>query len=178
MILRRQSLHRAVAQVRREMRALSLWQDHLAQVQIRHGWFAVALGYQWYGDRSDDRVAGDVVIPRFSLTRVWERISGQKRTSLVDLVRHELAHAFADLHGGWFRSKVFSKAFGRPHDAVAPVNYHPEEHLSAYAATSPCEDFAETFMTFVRHRGVLPKRFDTEAIRRKWDFVNDLRVSG
>ncbi len=46
--------------------------------------------------------------------------------------------------------------------------------MSEYAATAPAEDFAEVFMLYVKHSGVLPARNDTPAIRRKWRFVGQL----
>ncbi|MBR0459548.1 MAG: hypothetical protein IJJ26_09950 [Victivallales bacterium] len=45
--------------------------------------------------------------------------------------------------------------------------------VSAYARTSTQEDFAETFMFFLKYRGVLPKEFSRQkAIRLKWETVD------
>lgn len=49
--------------------------------------------------------------------------------------------------------------------------------MSGYAATSPMEDFAETFMIYVRSMGELPERYDNAAIRRKWAFIRRLGKS-
>ena len=46
--------------------------------------------------------------------------------------------------------------------------------FSEYAATAPAEDFAETFMLYVRHGDRLPAHHDTIPIRRKWRFIRDL----
>ena len=40
------------------------------------------------------------------------------------------------------------------------------------AASLPCEDFAETFHHYLRHKGRLPVRLhDKPAIVRNWNFV-------
>jgi len=48
--------------------------------------------------------------------------------------------------------------------------------VSTYAATQPAEDFAETFMHFVRLKGALPRKWKTPAIRPNWTFVKGLRA--
>ncbi len=45
-------------------------------------------------------------------------------------------------------------------------------HLTPYAATNPCEDFAETFHFYLRHKGRLPLRLKAKLVTaRKWDFI-------
>jgi hypothetical protein len=46
--------------------------------------------------------------------------------------------------------------------------------VSEYAATSLSEDFAETFMLYLKYDGELPERFNTWRIRRKWTFIKDM----
>ena len=36
------------------------------------------------------------------------------------------------------------------------------------------EDFAETFMVYLRSKGTLPECFSTPSIRRNWKFIRDL----
>ena len=100
----------------------------------------------------------------------------EARCSLRDVIRHEYGHAVAH----WYprliqRSTRFAETFGG--------NYWAEDHrdaedqgdfVSDYAMTMPKEDFAETFMHFLRHQGVLPKKFGTRAVKRKWRFISDL----
>ncbi len=45
-------------------------------------------------------------------------------------------------------------------------------YVSAYARKYTQEDFCETFMLFLKHKGVLPKEFSRrKAIRAKWEAV-------
>jgi hypothetical protein len=57
------------------------------------------------------------------------------------------------------------------------LEYDPYYHVTKYAATAPAEDFAEVFWLYLKHKGKLPKKFETEAISRKWNFVAELRKS-
>lgn len=50
----------------------------------------------------------------------------------------------------------------------------PEFHVSDYASTDASEDFAETFMLYLRHRGRLPPWHQTTAKREKWRFILDV----
>ncbi len=98
-------------------------------------------------------------------------------TSLRDVLRHEFAHTIADTHRGLFRSGYFSEAFGAGHHWKFGWQYAPEHHVSEYAASAPAEDFAETFMVYVRHGGVLPARHASTPIRRKWTFIRRLSAA-
>ena len=61
-------------------------------------------------------------------------------------------------------------------DAEAAARAH--EHLTPYAATNPCEDFAEVFAYFLRHKGRLPVRLRAKpAIAWKWRFIRSLAES-
>ncbi len=42
-----------------------------------------------------------------------------------------------------------------------------KDFVSDYAATSACEDFAETFMTYLRHRNSLHKFKSRRGVHRK-----------
>ena len=98
--------------------------------------------------------------------------------TLADVIRHEYAHAWYWLEPKFVDAAWFREAFGgsylgkqRPIDAWressgedldgAPATWDREfrkEFVSEYAATRLCEDFAETFMYFLRYRRSL-KRF-------------------
>lgn len=98
---------------------------------------------------------------------------------LVGLITHELGHSFLYHHWHWTSSKSFRRAFGevnkayrglddtwvyfqRRRVAIAPTN-----HVSAYAARHPQEDFAETFRFYVTRRGRLRELFAEFGRKRK-----------
>ena len=85
-----------------------------------------------------------------------------------------LRSGLLQVHHELRRLGFLSTAFGAGHDFDKRDAFDPEVHLTPYAAHSPGEDFAETFMIFVRTGGVLPERNGSTAIKRKWRFLNDL----
>ncbi len=127
----------------------------------------VAYGWHWYGG------SGEIHVPRISWSRLSHLFSGGY-TSLRDVLRHEYAHAIADTHRGLIRSEKFGDAFGAAHSWDFEWEHDPDHHVTSYAATAPAEDFAETFMLYLRHGGRLPARHGTMPIRRKWRFIRDL----
>lgn len=161
-------LNRAVSDVQSELDAHGFLDRKLAEVDVYLSWCGVALGWCWYG------TTGDIHIPAVSIGKLYECIRGESRTSLRDVVRHEYGHALAHTHKGLFCSVPFKRAFGSHHDADIQWDYDAERHVTSYAATSPSEDFAETFMLYLRHNGDLPQRLNTWRIRRKWRFIKDL----
>jgi hypothetical protein len=47
--------------------------------------------------------------------------------------------------------------------------------VTEYAASMPCEDFAETFHFYLRHKGRLPLRWANKPdIIHKWKFIESL----
>ena len=74
------------------------------------------------------------------------------------------------------KSRRFREIFGGPYQSTEPVaDFDPEAHLTPYAASSPCEDFAETFHYFLRHKGRLPRHLKSKPpITRKWRFLESL----
>jgi hypothetical protein len=126
--------------------------------------FGTAFGWQHYGS------SGEIHIPAVSLARLC-RLIGYEYCSLRNVLRHEYGHALADTHRGLFRSREFVSAFGASHEAEIEWEFDPEHHVSRYAATSPMEDFAETFMLYVAHSGAMPRHLDTTVIRTKWRFI-------
>jgi hypothetical protein len=84
---------------------------------------------------------------------------------LVGLICHELGHSFLYHHWKWTDSEPFLEAFGEVDKMyrVSDLGWvdfqrrritttHPN-HVTAYAATHPQEDFAETFRLYVTRRG-------------------------
>jgi hypothetical protein len=73
------------------------------------------------------------------------------------------------------RSSRFRKVFGGDYnDSDHPRAGKEGEFVSQYAQTDPAEDIAEVGMLFLKHKGKLPTRFNTPAIKKKWQFVRDL----
>ncbi|NMB74748.1 MAG: hypothetical protein GYA21_06415 [Myxococcales bacterium] len=160
-------LNRAVSRVQDELIRHGFWDDTLSDVDVYLVPLGTALGWQ-LNDGS-----GEIRIPLASLSRLGEVFRGCY-TPLADVLRHEYGHAIADTHRGLFRARRFSSAFGATYQNDTEWEFDPECHVSEYAAKSACEDFAEVFMLFLRHRGRLPQKFDTPTIRDKWKFVREL----
>jgi hypothetical protein len=117
------------------------------------------LGYQ----------VGNIYIPQWVIMHgIWKN-----RGSLRDVVRHEYAHA-VEYHYPMLttRSKRFKTAFSGPY----PGDYDEvgNFYVSKYASTQQTEDFAETFMIFVRHGGKIPNKLKTTQIKHKWKFIAEL----
>lgn len=93
-----------------------------------------------------------------------------------DILRHEYGHAFAVEHPSLVRrSREFCDTFGGRYDSRSQaVAYSQTEHVTEYAATSPQEDFAETFMTYVRAGGRVSKFRRRGGVYRKLQFVRAL----
>ena len=161
-------LNRALADVRAELEKFGFWNPRLANIDVYLTWFGSAYGWQHY------RRSGDIEITAFSLCRLCEAIPGSESVPLRDIVRHEHAHAIADTNRSLIRSRQFRNAFGTHHDDIEPACYDPDQHISKYASTNACEDFAETFMYYVKHKGKLPTAFNTPTIKKKWNFVRQL----
>lgn len=109
-----------------------------------------------------------IVIPWVSLNRTVRTIP------VASVLRHEYGHAWAWKNDKLVNSRTFSKAFGDIHDGDTIWEYDPECFVTQYAATSPCEDWAETFMMFIEHRGKLPRKWRGTLIQDKWNCVNKL----
>ena len=46
--------------------------------------------------------------------------------------------------------------------------------MNSMAPSEPSEDFAETFMLYMKHKGNLPKEFRRKAIKAKWAAVKSI----
>lgn len=112
-------------------------------------------------------------------------VLGRKRRELVPwpmlvgLIAHELGHSFLFHHWRWTRSPQFRRVFGEVDKAYRVdddtpiyferrrVAYEPVDHVSAYAATHPLEDFAETFRFYLTRRRRLRELFAELGRKRK-----------
>ena len=106
---------------------------------------------------------------------LWKDLGA--KANAPDVLRHEFAHAIADFYpGAVSRGGTFRAAFGGPCGArpaeCRGVEGWNERYVSEYATKSTEEDFAETFMLFVKHKGKIPAKFARlPAIRKKWKAV-------
>jgi hypothetical protein len=160
-------LNRALSDVTGELDRLGVFDERVHAVDVYLVPFSTAYRYQL------DRGTGEIRIPMLSLSKIGDLFRHQY-TSLRDVLRHEYAHAIADTHRGLIRSRRFRAAFGDAHDVACSYHFDSEIHITEYAANRPWDDFAETFMVYVRQRGRLAKRHTTPWIKDKWRFVRDL----
>ena len=114
-----------------------------------------------------------IVFPMFYL-------AGGEKDSSIDIFRHEFGHALADLYPAALkRGSVFLKAFGGAYGDKPARGTDPDDWegrcVSRYAAKQTQEDFAETFMLFVKHKGKIPAKFAKKpVIRKKWKAVAEI----
>jgi hypothetical protein len=160
-------LTRTNIQVTCELERLDFWSEDLDEVVV----WLVPVSTCYYGWHSG--TPGSISIPSISLAQLGDFFSG-RYLRLTDILRHEWAHALADVHPGFVECRAFVRCFGGEYeDPEGPEEYDRELHVSKYAATMPAEDFAETFHFYIRHKGRLPVRLaGRPAIVRKWDYMD------
>lgn len=159
-------LSRASLKVAAELACHGIWSQRLQAVPVKLVPVGTAYGWHCY------HCVGEICVPRVSLAKLRDLLSGSY-TGVADVVRHEYGHALHNSHRGLFRSRRFSEAFGRAHDSTVHEDYNPALHVSPYAATAACEDFAETFMFYLRRKGKVPIQ-STPALSMKWHFIGEL----
>ena len=109
---------------------------------------------------------------------LWKDLGA--KANALDVIRHEFGHALADLYPGALKKGgVFRAAFGGSYGGTPAekrgVDGWEERYVSEYATSATQEDFAETFMLFVKHKGKIPARFARKpAIRKKWKAVAEI----
>ncbi len=164
----------AFYRVRRELKAMGLlWpQSPLDKTQCHHegpltlsglSGFGGVMGFYSFEDH-------DIHVPAFWPAALLPWYKGR---CMTDVLRHEFGHALADAYPQYFHCKHFADAFGRSYGRWKVAEDGDEgNYVSAYARTYTQEDFAETFMLYVKYKGVLPQEFArNEAIRAKWEEV-------
>jgi hypothetical protein len=159
-----QDLCRANDQVCAELVKLSLWSPRLESVEVY--WVPASWAYHgWYQSH--------IYIPAVNGPQLADFIAGQ-HTRLTDVLRHEWAHALAEKRDDLTDTPRFIRTFGGPYESSSRVHdYHPARHLTKYSATMPCEDFAEVFHYYLRHKGRLPVRLiNKPIIVKKWQFID------
>jgi len=89
--------------------------------------------------------------------------------TLVDTIRHEFAHAWAWLDPKYIDQPWFADTFGASYDDEwdDEPEFAEDDFVSDYACTAPKEDFAETFMMFLRYRESLDRFRERRGVYRK-----------
>ena len=109
---------------------------------------------------------------------LWTSLS--PKASAVDVFRHEFGHALADLYPrALSKGSLFREAFGGTYGPIPAEERGVEgwegRYVSEYATSATQEDFAETFMLFVKHKGKLPAKFRGKpVITKKWAAVREI----
>lgn len=174
-------LKRAVSRAWGEYRAAGLMTRGLARTPFRLVLTDVSLdlAYGLYVHRTHPlaRALGfrpdQIVLPVLSLQKLLDRLTG-RRVTVLDTVRHEMAHALAYTSGRLVRgSPRFHEAFGAHHDRNAAAMYR-KDCVSSYAMADPAEDFAETVAHWLRCRGKIGALQDRPQVRKKLEFVSSL----
>ena len=150
------------------------------------------LGVLWYGSKLDTVGCIHDPIPLECIWRgaegLWKEklnaivfpmfyLAGGEKDPCIDIFRHEFGHALADRYPQALRDgDLFKKAFGGPYGVRPAKGSDPDDWegrcVSSYAAEQTREDFAETFMFFLKHKGKIPAKFAKKpAIRKKWKAV-------
>ncbi len=109
---------------------------------------------------------------------LWRHLGA--KANALDVFRHEFGHALADLYPGALKkSGLFRAAFGGVYGEEPAeergVEGWEDRYVSEYATSATQEDFAETFMLFVKHKGKLPAPFKGKpVIVKKWKAVAEI----
>jgi len=168
----------AFNKVRKELEKMGLLfaGSPLDKVDCYHERFTVGallglIGAMGFYDFEDCNIHIPMVYPAGLFPRWFE----ERR--ILDVLRHEFGHALADRYRRFFRGGIFKTAFGASYGEknVFDGDDWTDGYVSEYAATMTREDFAETFMLFMKHKGVLPTCYrGNRMIERKWRVVGKI----
>ena len=156
--------------VQRELRTVGLinlvWAIDAQESWAPSDHVLLAVGLYHYGGDGLGRIAIPALAVRSHTAWVklmrWLGRDAGSQISLRDVLRHEYGHALAHALGRIDR-------LGRPFGRGACV--------TAYAETSPDEDFAETFMLFLKSQGRLRGQRHPD-VRAKWAAVQRAITAG
>jgi hypothetical protein len=178
MISLKQTNSAAIA-VQRELFKIGLWNENtrLTKSEIYWTWLPIFMlptagGVFTHGVSTIYKIQGfkegHIYIPSWILAQgFW-----QYRGSLRDIIRHEYGHALAHYYPELIiNSTHFKNVFGSNYYDYSPMEMNPTSYIPKYAATMPSEDFAETFMVYVRRNGILPKSITDKKLIQKWSFI-------
>ena len=166
-------MEKAFNKVRKELEAMDLLFDgsRLDKVDCYHERFSigalyglVAMGFYNFADQN-------IHIPAAYPPGLFPWLQDRE---MRDVIRHEFGHALADKYRKFFRGGIFKAAFGASYGEkkVFDGDDWSDEYVTEYASTKAQEDFAETFMLYMKHKGKLPARYRGKcAIEKKWRTV-------
>ncbi len=168
--------------VQRELHQIGLWYENSKLIHIEIYWASIpiitlpsAAGIFTHGVSIIDRMLGfekgHIYIPKLVLSQgFW-----QNRGSLRDIIRHEYGHALSHLYPELIvQSAQFENAFGGHYYDYYASSMDLASYISDYARTMPCEDFAETFMVYVRRKGIIPAALADKQLVKKWNFIRSV----
>ncbi len=179
--LTEQRMKNGWSKVRSELRQLGLLglESRLAGLQCTYDgpvsagtlWNGYCHRYLAYYSYQDNMIH----VPAF--VRQEASLKLDEKRCLSDVLRHECGHALEDKYGdtGLFRDKKFIRAFGDIYGENVLPNANPDNFVTTYAMTNIQEDFAETFMFFMKCKGVLPEKWSAiPAICAKWKLIAEI----
>lgn len=164
--------------VRRELYKLEIFTDKIDSVEVE--WQQLAVGalinlkYWTLEGLGSPSVMGFcttnniIYIPEFAV----------RNDSVLNVLRHEFGHAYANAYPRIFSSMDFKNAFGGKYgnEVVYDTENWKEYCVSEYAASCVQEDFAETFMYYLKHKGNIPVKYKRNRyIQNKWSFISSLK---
>ena len=124
-----------------------------------------AMGFYHYSD-------GNIHVPGICFADFWPWLQGRV---LVDVLRHEYGHALEDKYPRYFHGREFKRAFGKEYGTERSGDEEADHFVSDYAMEATQEDFAETFMYYMKYKGEIPKKWSSNrAICAKWTFIDGL----
>lgn len=178
------SVQKATDIVIKELQDLSLLTSRVYKINVIHGLYEHDLGsfvnkdillrrYIGYRD-------GDIYIPPISIKRL--KLIYGKDKDLLDIIRHEYGHGIADKYPYLIkRSSSFIKAFGGPYTRIAPLpgsrNPSSNDFVSRQATKNPKEDFAETFMVYLKCKGKIDLFKTRTGVFEKMKFIKSFNSS-
>ena len=149
------SLNRALRQVTLELDAVGLWDGKLDKVEVVLSYLPSGLWGEC-GFVYDRGVGGLSALAGFREGVIYlpfnARVSRRRGETLRDVLRHEYGHALAWLRPSFVRGTWFRETFGAAYDeewAERPA-FDSGRYVSEYATTNAKEDFAETFVAWLR----------------------------
>lgn len=168
-VVRMKKLERAFGLVRDELCDVGLLENgrYLDRIECMRAVFpsGEAMGYvcdtdvHWFLRLIGFKPGEIYIVPNI------EVLLGGTGETIEDVIRHEFAHQWAWLDRKFIAGQWFKEAFGAAYcgknghgkHAAQPeredyARNYANDFCSPYACTHPCEDFAETFMIFLRER--------------------------
>lgn len=168
-----EEMEKAFNKVRVELQNMDLLFDgsRLDKVDCYHERFSVGALYGLAAMGFYDPEDQNIHIPAAYPPGLFPWIADRE---MPDAIRHEFGHALADKYRKFFRGGIFKAAFGANYgeDKVFDGDDWSDEYVTEYASTMTQEDFAETFMLYMKHKGKMPARYrGKRAIEKKWKTV-------